>query len=146
MKSNYLKNIITLAALFLLVACGQDDVSEYDAAAEKTEISAPGEAANRDWIAAGVVLPQPHTVLQDTKIGTRTYLLQVSVVEDPADAFAGWASALEAAGYEINDNSVLSDGRLMFEGADVESGQITVSQPEGIEGYMIQIDVSKNTQ
>jgi hypothetical protein len=87
-------------------------------------------------------LPGPHTVIQDTKVGTRTYLLQVVVKKDPKEQFGQWQGALESAGYEVND-SMLSDGRMLFQGADVESGQIAVSRPEDQIGYMIQIDVSK---
>ena len=145
MKITPMKGITAATALFLLAACGQDAATENDAIPEGAEMAAAGAAANRDWIPAGVILPQPHTVLQDTKIGTRTYLLQVSVPNDPSGQFAGWKSALVAAGYAVNEG-MLSDGRLLFDGADVESGQISVSQPEDVEGYMIQIDVSKNTQ
>jgi len=133
------------AAFFLLTACGQDTATEADASSDDSEAVASDAAVDRDWVPAGVTLPEPHTVLQDTKIGTRTYLLQVSVPNDPSGEFAGWKSALETAGYEVNEN-MMSDGRLLFQGADVESGQISVSQPADAEGYMIQIDVSKNTQ
>jgi hypothetical protein len=39
---------------------------------------------------------------------------------------------------------MLFDGRLIFSGLGVESGQISVSQPEDVRGYMIQIDVSQD--
>lgn len=146
MKIKPMKGIAAAAAFFLLAACGQDAQTANDAIPEGAEMAAGGAAANRDWIPAGVILPQPHSVLQDTKIGTRTYLLQVSVPNDPSGKFAGWKDALVGAGYAVNDDSVLSDGRLLFDGKDVESGQIAVSQAEDVEGYMIQIDVSKNDQ
>jgi hypothetical protein len=41
---------------------------------------------------------------------------------------------------------MLFDGRLLFDGDNVESGQISVSQPEDVEGYMIQIDVTQTDQ
>jgi len=81
-------------------------------------------------------------VIRDSKLGTRTYILQVVVEKDPKDQFPQWQAALEQAGYEIDD-SMLFDGRILFQGAEVESGQIAVSQPEDQKGYMIQIDVSK---
>ena len=140
-----MKGITAATALFLLTACGQDAAPENDAIPEGAEMAVADAPANREWIPAGVILPQPHTVLQDTKIGTRTYLLQVSVPNDPSGQFPEWKSALVAAGYAVNE-AMLSDGRLLFDGADVESGQISVSQPEDVEGYMIQIDVSKNAQ
>lgn len=143
MKIRYLKRVAAGFAIFLIAACGQDVNSEDEAATDEVEMSATGPTTNRDWIPAGVILPQPHKVLQDTKLGTRTHLLQISVSNDPTAEFAGWKSALEAAGYAVNE-AMLFDGRLLFDGADVESGQISVSQPDDLEGYMIQIDVSKN--
>lgn len=132
-------------ALLLLAACGQDVATESGAVADEAEASATVASGDRDWMPAGIALPKGHTVIQDTKLGMRTHLLQVSVPNDPKSEFPGWRSALEAAGYQVSD-SMLADGRLLFEGGDVESGQISVSQPEDVEGYMIQIDVSKNVQ
>lgn len=147
MKMPQIAKFAAAPALLVLAACGQDAAVENDAAADETEMSATGTSAssNRDWMPAGVALPDGHTVIQDTKIGMRTYLLQVSVPNDPKSEFPGWKSALETAGYQVNDG-MLSDGRLLFDGGNVESGQISVSQPEDVEGYMIQIDVTQNTQ
>lgn len=147
MKLSQIAKFAAAPALLVLAACGQDAAVENEAGADEAELSAPGTSAsgNRDWMPAGVALPNGHTVIQDTKIGMRTYLLQVSVPNDPKSEFPGWKSALEAAGYQINDG-MLSDGRLLFDGGNVESGQISVSQPEDVEGYMIQIDVTQNTQ
>lgn len=144
-KITHSNSIAAATALVLLAACGQDTATEAGASSDDSEMVATGAAADRDWIPAGIVLPEPHTVLQDTRLGTRTYLLQVSVPNDPSGQFPEWKSALETAGYEVNEG-LLHDGRLLFDRADVESGQISVSQPEDIEGYMIQIDVSKETQ
>ena len=145
MKLSQIAKFAAAPALLVLAACGQDAAIENETAADETEISATGASQNRDWMPAGIALPGGHTVLQDTKIGMRTYLLQVSVPNDPKSEFPGWRSALEAAGYQVNDG-MLSDGRLLFDGGNVESGQISVSQPEDVEGYMIQIDVTQNTQ
>lgn len=145
MKMSQIAKFAAAPALLVLAACGQDAAIENETAADETEISATGASQNRDWMPAGIALPGGHTVLQDTKIGMRTYLLQVSVPNDPKSEFPGWKSALEAAGYQVNDG-MLSDGRLLFDGGNVESGQISVSQPEDVEGYMIQIDVTQNTQ
>src|SRR5690606_22362652 len=144
-KITHSNSIAAATALVLLAACGQDAATEAGASSDDSEMVAPGAAADRDWIPAGIVLPEPHTVLQDTRLGTRTYLQRGSVPTDPSGQFPAWKSALETAGYEVNEG-LLHDGRLLFDRADVESGQISVSQPEDIEGYMIQIDVSKETQ
>lgn len=147
MKLSQIAKFAAAPALLVLAACGQDAAVENEAGADEAELSAAGTSAsgNRDWMPAGVALPNGHTVIQDTKLGMRTYLLQVSVPNDPKSEFPGWKSALEAAGYQVNDG-MLSDGRLLFDGGNVESGQISVSQPEDVEGYMIQIDVTQNTQ
>ncbi|OWQ96360.1 hypothetical protein [Sphingopyxis witflariensis] len=147
MKKPHIAKFAAAPALLLLAACGQDTAVENEAVADETEMSATGTSAsgNRDWMPAGVALPSGHTVIQDTKIGMRTYLLQASVPNDPKSEFPGWKSALEAAGYQVNDG-MLSDGRLLFDGGNVESGQISVSQPEDVEGYMIQIDVTQTEQ
>ncbi len=87
-----------------------------------------------------IVLPQPHTLIQNGKIGTRTNYLQVIVEQDPAPEFEQWKSALQAAGYAVNDN--IANGSLSFEGNGVESGMIAVSRPEDQQGFMIQVDVS----
>lgn len=147
MKMPQITKFAAAPALLLLAACGQDTAVENEAVADETEMSATGTSASgkRDWMPAGVALPNGHTVIQDTKIGMRTYLLQVSVPNDPKSEFPGWKSALEAAGYQLNDG-MLSDGRLLFDGGNVESGQISVSQPEDVEGYMIQIDVTQTEQ
>jgi len=143
-KIPHMAKITAGAGLMLLAACGQGAATKSGASPEETEAAPTGTSENRDWVPAGIVLPQPHTVLRDTKIGTRTYLLQVSVQDDPKAELAQWKSALLAAGYEVND-AMLADGRLLFDGADVESGQIAISNPDDVEGYMIQIDVSQNT-
>lgn len=147
MKMPQITKFAAAPALLLLAACGQDTAVENEAVADETEMSATGTSASgkRDWMPAGVALPNGHTVIQDTKIGMRTYFLQVSVPNDPKSEFPGWKSALEAAGYQVNDG-MLSDGRLLFDGGNVESGQISVSQPEDVEGYMIQIDVTQTEQ
>ena len=147
MKLSQIAKFAAAPALLVLAACGQDTAVENEAVADETEMSATGTSASgkRDWMPAGVALPSGHTVIQDTKIGMRTYLLQVSVPNDPKSEFPGWKSALEAAGYQVNDG-MLSDGRLLFDGGNVESGQISVSQPEDVEGYMIQIDVTQTEQ
>lgn len=145
MKMPQIAKFAAAPALLVLAACGQDAAVENEAGADEAELAATAAAGNRDWMPAGVALPKDHTVIQDTKIGMRTYLLQVSVPNDPKSEFPGWKSALEAAGYRINDG-MLSDGRLLFDGGNVESGQISVSQPEDVEGYMIQIDVTQTEQ
>ena len=147
MKMSKIAKFAAAPALLALAACGQDATVEDGAAAEETAIATDGasDTVNRDWMPAGVTLPTGHTVIQDTKIGMRTYLLQVSVPDDPKSEFPGWKSALEAAGYQVNDG-MLFDGRLLFDGDNVESGQISVSQPEDVEGYMIQIDVTQTDQ
>ena len=48
---------------------------------------------------------------------------------------------LVAAGYKVIDNT--ANGSLLFNGAEVESGQIGVSQPKDHEGFMIQVNVSR---
>jgi hypothetical protein len=141
-KIALMRSITVGTAVFLLAACGADEGAGNEAPSTEEGAALAGAPENRDWIPAGIELPQPHTVLQESKIGTRTYLLQVSVPTDPAAEFADWKSALEAAGYRV-DESMLADGRLYFDGADVESGQIAVLQPQDVEGYMVQIDVSQ---
>jgi hypothetical protein len=131
-----------VAAFVVLASCGKDGAVENEPTDDVSEISEAYAAVSRDWIPPGIVLPEPHTVIQDTKVGTRTHLLQVVVEKDPKEQLAQWQGALEAAGYEIND-SMLSNGRILFRGVDVESGQIAVSHPEDQNGFMIQIDVSK---
>ena len=145
MKMPRIAKIAAAPALLMLAACGQDAAVENETATDETEMSATTASGNRNWMPAGIALPNGHTVIQDTKLGLRTYLLQVSVPNDPKSEFAGWKTALEAAGYQVNDR-MLSDGRLLFDGGSVESGQISVSQPEDVEGYLIQIDVTQNGQ
>lgn len=145
MKMPQIAKFAAAPALLVLAACGQDAAVENEAGADEAELAATAAVGKRDWMPAGVALPNGHTVIQDTKIGMRTYLLQVSVPNDPKSEFPGWKSALEAAGYQVNDG-MLSDGRLLFDGGNVESGQISVSQPEDVEGYMIQIDVTQTEQ
>jgi len=142
MKITHMTAIAAGAALLLLSACGQGQTTANATAGGDTEVSPVGAALERDWMPAAIVLPQPHTVSQDTKIGTRTHLLQIIVKDDPKAEFARWQAALEADGYEVNDN-MLGDGRLLFQSAEVESGQIAVFPAED-EGYVIQVDVSRN--
>lgn len=133
--------IVPVATLALLAACGPSGTTDRASVAEDGESSAT--VASRDWMPAALVLPQPHTVLQETRLGTRTYLLQILVEKDPKPQLAGWKTGLEAEGYEVNEN-LIADGRLLFVGRDVESGQIAVSQPEDQQGYLVQVDVSQN--
>jgi hypothetical protein len=129
------------AAVFLLAACGSGASTDSGTAADGGEAAAA--AQSRDWIPAALVLPQPNTVLQETRLGTRTHLLQILVSDDPSPLLASWKAGLEAEGYQIND-SLIAEGRLLFDGGDVESGQIAVLRPDDEEGYMIQVDVSRN--
>lgn len=129
------------AALLLLAACEPGATTDPEAAADGGEVAAA--AQNRDWIPAALELPQPHTVLQETRLGTRTHLLQILVPVDPSPMLASWKAGLQAEGYQIND-SLIAEGRLLFDGGDVESGQIAVLRPDDEEGYMVQIDVSRN--
>lgn len=145
MKITQITRMTAGLAFVLLASCGQDETTGNAPASDDIAMSVTDDAESGDWLPAGIVLPQPHTVVQDAKLGTRTRLLQVVVENDPKEQFAQWQSGLEAAGYKVSD-SMLSDGRLLFEGADVESGQIAVSQPDDQNGYMIQVDVSKVSQ
>lgn len=145
MKIYRLNSIAAGAALCLLAACGQDPATQNEASLDDSESSASQVPANRDWIPAGLVLPEPNTIIREGPMGSRTNILQVSVPNDPSDRFPAWTSALETAGYDVND-SMLPDGRLVFTGLEVESGQIAVLQTEDVEGYVIQIDVSQNAQ
>lgn len=128
------------AAVFVLAACGSGATTDRETAADGGEAAAA--AQNRDWIPAALVLPQPHTVLQETRLSTRTHLLQILVSDDPTPLLASWKAGLEAEGYQINDG-LIGEGRLLFDRGDVESGQIAVLRPEDEDGYMIQVDVSR---
>lgn len=146
MKTKYINGMAASAALLLLVACGKRETTTENAPdGDEAEITAAITSSNRDWMPAEIILPQPHTVIQDTKIGTRSHLLQVVVENDPKGKFPQWKAALEAAGYKI-DERMLSDGRLLFQGAGIEGGQIAVLQTEDQKGYVIQIDISKDSQ
>lgn len=98
-------------------------------------------AETRDWMPAGIVLPEPHEVLMEQQIMSDTNILQVLVKEDPTPLFVEWRAALEAGGYEINDSAV-ANGRLLFSSPEVEIGGINVQSLDEAE-FMIQIDVTK---
>ncbi|NYT65004.1 hypothetical protein H0A58_03365 [Alcaligenaceae bacterium] len=138
-----MKSIIAAIPLAFLVACGQGSEAGSESKAEAVKMSAPSEPEGRDWVPAGLTLPQPHEVIQDSKLGTRIRLLQVSVKADPASEFPRWKSALEAAGYKIQD--IADTSRLLFSN-DKEEGQIAVSQHPEVDGYVIQIDISRKSQ
>ena len=134
----------TCAALFMLSACGQrneaDEVQKA-AAVDTSEMDLAGVSADRDWMPAAIVLPQPHTMIQNARVGLRTNYLQVVVKDDPTPEFPKWESALLAAGYEVNN---MGNVNLLFKKeGEVESGMIAVSQYEDQSGFMIQVDVSR---
>lgn len=97
-------------------------------------------AESPEWLPTGITLPEPHEVLMDQKIGSNTYLLQISVETDPTPLFANWQTALVSTGYDV-DERMMFDGRLLFSNSEVESGQIAV-QSLGDAEFMIQIDMT----
>src|SRR5690606_33577398 len=138
-----LAKIASVAALLLLSACGTD--TDTDGIVDDDKGSAiAGSSQDIDWLPAGLVLPEPHTVLQNSSIGTRTQLLQVGVPDDPSGQVPAWKAALETAGYTVAESA--ANGGLLFNGLDVESGQIAISTPQGADDYMIQIDISRQVQ
>lgn len=145
MKITLIKKLAPIAApasaLLLLAACGQGDTAG-DADAGVEEVAAPQTAENVEWLPDAIVLPQEHVLLNDAKLGVRTNLLQVTVEEDPSAQFPVWKSALEEAGYTVTENE--NNGGLRFSGNGVESGQITVPALEDAEGFMIQIDITRD--
>lgn len=145
MKFTPIVALTACTAFFMLSACGQRNEAndaQKPAAVDVSEMAPAAVSADRDWMPAAIILPQPHTMIQNTRIGTRTNYLQVIVQKNPTPEFAKWKSALLAAGYEVNDN--IANGTLLFEKQGVESGKIAVSQPEDQEGFMIQVDVSSS--
>jgi hypothetical protein len=96
-----------------------------------------------EWLPSAIQLPVPHEVVMNQPIGTLTHILQIRLPSDPAPRFAGWGSALTEQGYEVNE-SMLFDGRLLFSGKDIESGQIAILPADPGE-YMLQVDVSRLT-
>jgi len=102
-----------------------------------------GLADSPEWLPAGIILPEPHEVMMDQKIGSRTHLLQIFVETDPTPMFAEWQSALMASGYDVND-TMMFDGRLLFSNSEVEAGQIAVQSMDETE-FMIQIDMTMVT-
>lgn len=76
----------------------------------------------------------------DQQIGSSTHILQVLVETDPTPLLADWQTALAAGGYAIDD-SMLFDGRLLFSGLGIETGQIAIQRFDEAE-FMIQIDAS----
>jgi hypothetical protein len=142
-KQHPLAKIASIAALLLLSACGTE--TDTDGIVENDNGSAiAGGSQDIDWLPAGLTLPEPHTVLQNSSIGTRTQLLQVSVPDDPSTQVPAWKAALETAGYSVAESA--ANGSLRFNGRDVESGQIAISRPQGADDYMIQIDISRQVQ
>lgn len=97
-------------------------------------------AETRAWIPHGITLPDEHEIMLDQQIGSSTRILQILVETDPLPLFDDWQAALVAGGYEVDD-SMLFDGRLLFSGIGVETGQIVVQQFEVAE-FMIQIDAT----
>jgi hypothetical protein len=95
------------------------------------------------WLPSAIQLPVPHEIVMDQPIGTRTHILQIRLPSDPAPSFADWGSALTEQGYDV-DESMLFDGRLLFSGKDIESGQIAILPADPGE-YMLQVDVSRLT-
>lgn len=148
MKTVRTAGFAATVSLLLITACARDqpaaDVAGGPAAVVEHASLATGAARDADWLPAGIALPRPHEVLQDTALGQHTRLLQVVVQDDPAAEFPRWKAALEAAGYEVHEG-MLADGRLLFAGKDVESGQVAVMPAED-GGFMIQVDVSKFAQ
>ncbi len=143
MKQLPLAKIASVAALLLLSACGTN--ADTDGIVEDDGGSAiAGSSQDIEWLPAGLALPEPHTVLQNSSIGARTQLLQVSVPHDPSAEVPAWKAALESAGYSVTESA--ANGGLRFNGVDVESGQIAISRPQGADDYMIQIDISRQVQ
>lgn len=135
--------IASLAALLLLSACGAD--TDADGIVEGDNGSTiAGGSQNIDWVPVGLTLPEPHTVIQYSSIGTRTQFLHVSVPDDPLAQVPAWKAALETAGYSVAESA--ANGGLRFNGRDVESGQIAISRPQGADDYVIQIDISRQVQ
>lgn len=143
MKQLPLAKIASVAALLLLSACGTDADTDGIANDDNGSVIAGG-SQDIDWLPAGLALPEPHTVLQNSSIGTRTQLLQVGVPDDPSAQVPAWKAALETAGYSVTESA--ANGGLRFNGLDVESGQIAISRPQGADDYMIQIDISRQVQ
>lgn len=95
------------------------------------------------WLPSAIQLPVPHEIVMNQRLGAQTHILQILLPSDPAPRFAGWSSALTEQGYSVNE-SMLFDGRLLFSGKDIESGQIAILPAEPGE-YMLQVDVSRMT-
>ncbi|WP_102110497.1 hypothetical protein [Oceaniglobus roseus] len=104
-------------------------------------LAGAAHAGQPDWIPEPIRLPDNYEVVSDRTIGTGTHLFQVEVAEDPAPMLETWAQDLNDNGYET-DTRMMSDNRLLFSGPAGVEGQIAVTQPMDVDGYMIQIDLS----
>jgi hypothetical protein len=93
-----------------------------------------------EWLPSAIQLPVPHEIVMNQHLGSRTHILQIRLPSDPAPRFADWGSALTEQGYEV-DESMLFDGRLLFAGKEIESGQIAILPADPGE-YILQADVS----
>lgn len=143
MKTIPMAALIAGATIFMLSACGAGNDAADTSSRGATEGAAAAAAtpANRDWMPAAIVLPQPHTVVADNRLGMRTHLLQIVVQNDPTPQFAQWRSALVAAGYDVLKDD--RDDQVLFSGADVDSGQVVLVQTPDQPGFMIQVDVTR---
>ncbi|RKT42723.1 hypothetical protein [Thiocapsa rosea] len=106
-------------------------------------VSLTTQAELPEWLPSAIQLPVPHEIVMDQALGTRTHILQIQLPSDPAPHFADWGSALTEQGYTV-DESMLFDGRLLFSGKDIESGQIAILPSDQGE-FILQVDVSRLT-
>lgn len=97
-----------------------------------------------EWVPAGIVLPEPFTIVQDMTIGS-THVFIVNVTDDPNGLIPEWQIVLEEAGYTL-DTSRLFEQRLQFSGNGFETGQITTHASDELGGFDIQIDAKQATE
>lgn len=97
-----------------------------------------------DWVPAGIVLPEPHDIIQDMRIGS-TSLLIVNVSDDPSGLIPEWQTVLADAGYTV-DIRMLFEQRLLFSGNGLESAQIVTRVSGEADGFEIQIDATQTSE
>ena len=101
-------------------------------------IAAAQDQVLPDWVPAGIIAPEPFTVIQEMAIGS-THILIINVADDPSTLLPEWQAVLENAGYVL-DTSMLFEQRILFSGNGLESAQIATRVSSENEGFDIQID------
>lgn len=92
-----------------------------------------------DWVPTVIALPETYDVFMNIALPGSSHIFSVHVAEDASPMLPEWQKALESAGYETND-FMLADGRLMFDGNGLSSGQVAAFQDSESGEFVIQID------